>query len=52
MQPYKPQSLPPKDLKWEDFITLVGNSRDKLSKFSALLEAVPNPQVLLSPLTT
>ncbi len=42
----------PQNLKWEDYITLVGNSRDKLSKFSALLEAIPNPEVLLSPLTT
>ncbi len=52
MQPYKPHKLPIKELNWVEFIPYLGNARDKLAKFDGLLQGIPNPRVLLSPLTT
>lgn len=52
MQPFKPHKLPIKELKWVEYIPYLGNARDRLAKFDGLLQGIPNPRVLLSPLTT
>lgn len=52
MKPFVPKNLPLKDLNWISYIPLIGDARDRLSKFDGLLQGIPNPQVLLSPLTT
>ncbi|MBN1617733.1 Fic family protein [Candidatus Dojkabacteria bacterium] len=52
MQPFKPHKLPIKELNWVEFIPYLGNARDRLAKFDGLLQGIPNPRVLLSPLTT
>lgn len=50
--PYNPKKLPLDNLDWVSFIKLLGEARDRLSKFDGLLQGIPNPNILLSPLTT
>jgi Fic family protein len=52
MKPFTPDKLPIKNLNWISYISLIGDARDKLSKFDGLLQGIPNPTVLLSPLIT
>ncbi len=51
-KPFTPSKLPLKNLNWVSYIPLIGDARDRLSKFDGLLQGIPNPNVLLSPLTT
>lgn len=50
--PFIPLKLPLDNLDWVSYISLIGDARDRLSKFDGLLQGIPNPNVLLSPLTT
>lgn len=50
--PFIPPILPLDTLDWISYISLIGDARDRLSKFDGLLQGIPNPNVLLSPLTT
>lgn len=52
MQSFIPENLPLKDLNWVEFIPLIGNARARIAEFDGLLQGIPNPKVLLSPLTT
>jgi Fic family protein len=52
MKPFTPDKLPIKNLNWISYISLIGDARDKLSKFDGLPQGIPNPTVLLSPLIT
>lgn len=49
---YTPQNLPIKNLKWESFFHLVGSANAGVARFDGLLQTIPNPSVLLSPLMT
>lgn len=52
MQPFVPQKLPTDNLDWEALIPLLGRANRALARFDGVLQALPNPNVLLSPLTT
>jgi Fic family protein len=52
MKPFIPQSLPIQDVKWEPLIPLLGRANRALAYYDGTLYGVPNPEVLLSPLTT
>lgn len=52
MIPFKPQKLPLREVKWEPLIPLIGSANRSLSHYDGILYGVPNPDVLLSPLTT
>ena len=52
MKPFKPKLLPPERLNWEKFVNLVGKANAEVARFDGLLQSMPNPAVLLSPLTT
>ncbi len=52
MRPYIPDSLPPKDLDWGMLVPLIGKANAALARYDGLLQSVPNPAVLLAPLTT
>lgn len=43
--------FPPDNLRWEALIPLVGPANAGLARYDGLLQAIPNPQVLLAPLT-
>jgi Fic family protein len=52
MNPFIPLSLPLSDLDWAGFVPLLGQANRDLARYAGLLEGIPNPAVLLSPLTT
>jgi Fic family protein len=49
---YTPKNLPIQDIQWESFVHLIGKANAEIGRFDALLQNIPNPSVLLSPLTT
>ena len=52
MQPFQPHSLPPSDLDWAGLIPAIGKANRSLARYDGVLQGVPNPAVLLSPMTT
>ena len=52
MQPYTPDTLPLTDLDYRLLLPLVGQANAALARYDGLLQAIPNPAVMLSPLTT
>ncbi|RKY07320.1 MAG: Fic family protein [Planctomycetota bacterium] len=49
---YHYDKFPPKSINWEKLIPLIGPASAALARYDGTLEAIPNPAVLLSPLTT
>ncbi len=52
MNPYVPDALPLGNLDYRQLIRLVGEANAGLARYDGLLQGIPNPAVLLSPLTT
>jgi Fic family protein len=52
MKPFIPQKLPLQDVAWEPLIPLIGKANRSIAHYDGVLYGVPNPDVLLSPLTT
>ncbi|MDR2192141.1 MAG: Fic family protein [Endomicrobium sp.] len=51
MQPFVPEKLPIQNINWERLSTLLGETNAEMGRYDGLLEAMPNPEILLSPLT-
>ena len=51
-KPFVPQALPIKNVDWEKLIPHMGRANRAISEYNGVLYGVPNPDVLLSPLTT
>ncbi len=51
MQPFVPQPLPPKDLDWAGLIPGISAANRSLARYAGILEAIPGPEALLSPIT-
>jgi len=51
MEPLTPEKLPVA-LEWEPLIPLIGKANRALAQYDGVLYGLPNPEVLLSPLTT
>jgi Fic family protein len=49
---YHTGRFPPKELQWERLIPLIGPANAALARYDGMLEAIPNPDVMLSPLFT
>lgn len=49
---YHTGKFPPRRLDWERLIPLIGPANAALARYDGLLSAIPNADVLLSPLTT
>ncbi len=49
---YHAGAFPPAHLEWERLIPLLGTTAAAVARYDGVLAAVPNPAVLLSPLTT
>ncbi|NQT16145.1 MAG: Fic family protein [Planctomycetes bacterium] len=49
---YHTGKFPPKRLDWDRLIPLIGPASGALARYDGLLSAIPNADVLLSPLTT
>ena len=52
MKPFIPQPLPIQEVEWEPLIPLLSAANRSLARYDGALFGVPNPEVLLSPLTT
>lgn len=52
MHPYTPQALPLDNLDYRLLLPLVGQANAALARYDGLLQGIPNPAVMLSPLTT
>lgn len=52
MVPYVPCELPLTDLDYQRLLPLVGKANATLARYDGLLQGIPNPAVMLSPLTT
>lgn len=52
MKPFKPQTLPLQEVNWEPLIPYIGQANRSLAYYEGVLKGVPNPALLLSPLTT
>lgn len=52
MQPYMPDVLPLTELDYRLLLPLVGQANAALARYDGLLAGIPNPAVMLSPLTT
>ncbi len=52
MKPYIPQPLPLDNLDYQLLLPLVGQAGAALARYDGLLLGIPNPEVMLSPLTT
>ena len=51
-QPYQPEQLPVDNLDYRQLFALVGEANAELARYDGLLQGIPNPAVMLSPLTT
>lgn len=49
---YHEGQFPPKAIDWTKLIPLIGPSSAAVARYDGMLAAIPNPDVLLSPLTT
>ncbi len=52
MKPFSPDHLPNDSLDWKVFRSQLGPANRSIARFDGLLQSIPNPTVLLSPLTT
>ncbi len=52
MKPFTPEKLPIQDIDWQALIPLIGRANRALAQYDGVLYGLPNPEVLLSPLTT
>ncbi len=52
MKPYTPETLPLKNLNYEVLFPYLGEASSELARYDGLLQGIPNPTILLSPLTT
>lgn len=52
MNPYQPDTLPLQKLDYQRLLPLVGQANAALARYDGLLQGIPNPAVMLSPLTT
>lgn len=52
MNPFEPQTLPLDTIAWEPLIPLLGKANRSLAYYDGVLKGLPDPELLLSPMTT
>lgn len=52
MEPYEPALLPIRNIDWAEHVTLIGKANFALARYDGTLQAMVNPDILLSPLKT
>lgn len=52
VKPYIPDSLPLEDIEWGSLVRLIGQANAGLARYDGVLQTIPNPSLLLSPMTT
>jgi Fic family protein len=48
---YHAGQFPPRNLVWEELLPLIGPANAAIARYEGVMQGVPNPNVLLSPLT-
>ncbi len=51
-KPFTPDKLPLSKLDWSKFVSFIGKANAEVARYDASVSGIPNPAVLLSPLTT
>ncbi len=51
-KPYVPKAIPMASLDWAALVPRIGLAQAAVARFDGILHAMPNPELLLSPLTT
>jgi Fic family protein len=49
---YHLDGFPPDNINWAKLVSLIGKANAALARYDGILAAIPNPSVLLSPMTT
>ncbi len=52
VRPYVPDSLPLDDIEWGSLVRLIGQANAGLARYDGVLQSIPNPSLLLSPMRT
>jgi Fic family protein len=52
MEPFIPQKLSLIEIEWEQLVPLIGKANYSLARYAGVLYGVPEPGILLSPMTT
>jgi hypothetical protein len=52
MEPFVPEEHPIASLNWKRLIPNLGEANRGIANYSGVLHSVPNPELLLSPMTT
>ena len=52
LQPFEAAPLPREGIAWEALVPAIARANRELARYDGILHGVPNPAVLLSPLTT
>lgn len=52
VRPYEPDALPLACIDWESHIPQIASANRALARYDGTLRAIPNPEILLSPLLT
>ena len=52
VKPFVPDSLPLGDIEWGSLVRLIGQANAGLARYDGVLQSIPNPSLLLSPMTT
>ena len=50
-KPWTPDELPIIDLDWRSLLPVIGKANAALARYDGMLQTLPNPAVLLSPMT-
>ncbi len=52
MQPFEPKPLPREDTAWGQLVPAISRANRELARYDGMMHGVPNPALLLTPLTT
>lgn len=52
LEPYTPFEYPPENLKLKPLISKISTENREIARFDGILHWLPNPDILLAPLTT
>ena len=50
--PYHEHGFPPQNIDWIRLVPLIGQANAAVARYDSLLNAIPSPGILLSPLMT
>lgn len=52
MKPFVPHKLPIEKLNWSELVREISLANREIARYDGLLQSIPNPMVMLAPLST